>query len=227
MTVGSELAEVTVADTVRWLHEEGLVRLAAVADQALRNFCAFTVDVRTGRVGAHPESGGEEGAEVTSLAADDLPHPVGSAQRLVIVGVTVAEEVLVVDLAATLALAINAERPALAARSWVLQLMLNPAVSVTTNSAEVVAGDNPRLRQSFIPGSGVTVVNIDDDRPPLTAITFNSAEDGPDHLDLEPDGTGEMYLGSRFWRLRHVLCVADEPWAELARQLDESPEEDE
>ncbi|MFQ6331551.1 hypothetical protein ACLMAL_36265 [Nocardia sp. CWNU-33] len=227
MTTPSAMAEavpeVTVADTVRWLHEEGLVRLAGVADQSSEIVVAYTIDVATGTVNAHPATGGGAGADVMSFAADDLPHPVGTAKRLVIVGVTTAQTLLVVDLAATLTIAINADRPAEAARSWAMQLMMNPEVTITTNSADVVIGNSPRLRQSFIPGGGATILNVDDAVPPLTSVTLNATNDGPDHLDVDADGTGEMYLGARFWPLSQVMRIKDEPWSELATRLEGPP----
>ncbi|MEV6427508.1 hypothetical protein [Nocardia sp. NPDC051463] len=211
--------EVTIADTVRWLHEEGLVRLAGVAEQASGIIAAYTVEVATGTVVAHPVTGSGGGSDVMTVAADDLPHPVGTPRRLVIVGVTTSEALLVVDLAATLAISINADYPEEAARSWVLQLMLNSEINVTTNCADVVIGSSPRLRQSFIPGGGAQIVNVDDGRPPVTAVTLNAATEGPDHLDIEADGTGEMYLGARFWALRHVLRIEDEAWSALADRV--------
>ncbi|MFQ6395105.1 hypothetical protein ACLMAJ_16775 [Nocardia sp. KC 131] len=212
--------EVSIADTVRWLHDEGLVRLAGVAEQAPGIIAAYTVEVATGTVVAHPVAGSGGGSDVITVAADDLPHPVGTAKRLVIVGVTTSEALLVVDLAATLAMSINADYPEEAARSWVMQLMLNSEVTVTTNCTEVAIGSSPRLRQSFIPGSGALIVNVDDGRPPVTAITLNATGDGPDHLEFELDGTGEMYLGARFWALRHVMRIEDEAWSALAERLD-------
>ncbi|MGQ4619698.1 hypothetical protein [Nocardia sp. R7R-8] len=212
--------DVTVADTVRWLHDEGLVRLAGVADGIAETIAAYTIDVATGTVCAHPATGGGVGADVVSLAADDLPYPVGTARRLVIVGVTSTDAVLVVDLAATLTIAINADRPEQVARSWVLQLLLNPEITITTNSADVAIGSSARLRQSFIPGGGATLVNVDDTRPPVTAVTLNPATEGPDHLDVGPDGSGELYLGARFWQLRHVLRIEDAAWSALAARLE-------
>ncbi|MGA4792310.1 hypothetical protein [Nocardia sp. AB354] len=212
----TEPAAVTVADTVRWLHEEGLVRLAGVGERSLHPIAAFTIDVATGMVGAHPASGAS--SDVSTFAADDLPHPVGSPKRLVIVGVTTSESMLVVDLAAALTISINADQPEAAARSWVLQLLLNPEITISTNSAEVAIGNSPRCRRSFIPGGGATIINIDDMNPPLTTVTLNGAE-GPDHLDVETDGTGEMYLGSRFWSLRQVMTVGDAAWSELVDRM--------
>ncbi|MEU1544948.1 hypothetical protein [Nocardia sp. NPDC005745] len=212
--------DVTVADTVRWLHDEGLVRLAGVAEGISETIVAYTIDVATGTVSAHPATGGGVGADVVSLAADDLPYPVGTARRLVIAGVTTTDAVLVVDLAATLTIAINADRPEQTARSWVLQLLLNPEVTITTNSADVAIGSSARLRQSFIPGGGATLVNVDDTRPPVTAVTLNPATEGPDHLDVAPDGTGELYLGARFWQLRQIMRIEDAAWSALAARLE-------
>ncbi|WP_063821161.1 hypothetical protein [Nocardia araoensis] len=212
--------EVTVADTVRWLHDEGLVRLAGVADGISDIIVAYTIDVATGTVSAHPATGGGVGADVVSLAADDLPYPTGTARRLVVAGVTTTDAVLVIDLAATLTIAINADHPEQTARSWVLQLLLNPEVTVTTNSADVAIGSSARLRQSFIPGGGATLVNVDDTRPPVTAVTLNPATEGPDHLDVAPDGTGELYLGARFWQMRQVMRIEDAAWAALAARLE-------
>ncbi|MBF6467323.1 hypothetical protein IU427_19355 [Nocardia beijingensis] len=212
--------DVTVADTVRWLHDEGLVRLAGVADGISSTIVAYTIDVATGTVSAHPATGGGVGADVVSLAADDLPYPVGTARRLVIAGVTTTDAVLVIDLATTLTIAINADHPEQAARSWVLQLLLNPEITITTNSADVAIGTSTRLRQSFIPGGGATLVNVDDTRPPVTAVTLNPATEGPDHLDVDPDGTGELYLGARFWQLRQVMRIEDAAWAVLAARLE-------
>ncbi|WP_327113567.1 hypothetical protein OHB12_31920 [Nocardia sp. NBC_01730] len=217
--------EVTVADTVRWLHDEGLVRLAGVAGRTSETLVAYTIDVGTGTVSAHPATGAGVGADVVSLAADDLPYPVGTAKRLVIVGVTAADTVLVIDLAATLAIAINADHPEQAARSWVMQLLLNPEVTITTNSSDVAIGSSARLRQSFIPGGGATLVNIDDTRPPVTAVTLNATTDGPDYLDVAADGTGEMYLGARFWQLRQVMRIEDAAWSALADRLESSSED--
>ncbi|MEU2036530.1 hypothetical protein [Nocardia amamiensis] len=218
--MSESVPDVTVADTVRWLHDEGLVRLAGVAEGMPETIVAYTIDVATGTVTAHPATGGGVGADAVSLAADDLPYPVGTAKRLVIAGVTTTDSVLVIDLAATLAIAINADRPEQAARSWVMQLLLNPEITITTNSADVAIGTSARLRQSFIPGGGATLVNIDDMSPPVTAVTLNATTDGPDHLDVAADGTGEMYLGARFWQLRQVMRIEDGAWSALAARLD-------
>ncbi|MFC9897823.1 hypothetical protein ACFVMC_29390 [Nocardia sp. NPDC127579] len=216
----TEASGVTVGDTIRWLHEEGLVRLAGVAGRVSSPISAYTVDVATGSVSAHPATGVGLGSDVVVLAADDLPYPVGTPKRLVVVGVTTAESVLVVDLAATLTLSINADRPEPAARSWVMQLLLNPEITLNTNSAEVVLADSPRCQQRFMPGGGATIINVDDKRPPITVVTLNSGADEPDHLDLADDGTGEMYLGARFWQLRQVSTIDDTAWAALGQELE-------
>lgn len=209
---------VTVADTIRWLHEEGLVRLAGVAGRMPNPVCAYTVDVATGTVSVFPATGAGVSSDVATLAADDLPASAGSTKRLVIVGVTTSDTILVVDLAAGLDIAINADRPQSTARSWVLQLMLNPEITLTTNSVDVTITGTPRLRQSFIPG-GRVIINVDDKHPPVTMITLNSTTDGSDHLEVAPDGTGEMYLGARCWPLRQVMTMQDAAWTNLCARL--------
>ncbi|MFF3569890.1 hypothetical protein [Nocardia jiangxiensis] len=215
----TEPGSVTVADTVRWLHEEGLVRLAGVADHRTGPIAAYTVEVATGLVAAHPATGAGRGSDVTTLAADDLPVPVGTSKRLVIAGVTTTEAVLVVDLSSSLTISINGDRPETVARSWAMQLLLNPEVTLTTNSATVALKAGPRFRQSFIPGSGATIIQVDDKNPPITTVTLNAATDGPDHLDISPARSGEMYLGARFWQLRQVMTIDDDAWAALQEQL--------
>ncbi|MEV0297676.1 hypothetical protein [Nocardia sp. NPDC050710] len=217
----TEPAGVTIADTVRWLHDEGLIRLAGVAERMPAPVAAYTIDIATGTVTAHPAAA--TAAETTSLAADDLPYPVGTPKRLVVVGVTASESMLVIDLAATLTVAINADRPEVAARAWMLQLLLNPEITLTTNSADLAIGDSPRCRHGFIPGGGATIVSVDDGQPPVTTVTLNSTTDGPDHLDVADDGTGEMYLGTKFWQLSQVMTVGDAAWSVLAAQLGGEP----
>ncbi|WP_040723851.1 hypothetical protein [Nocardia veterana] len=215
----TEPGGVTVGDTVSWLHDEGLIRLSCLGERALSPIAAYTVDVATGTVMAYPATGGGVGSEITTHAADDLPHPVGTPKRLVVVGVTTSEAVLIVDLATSVTLSINSDRPEYAARSWILQLLLNPDVTISTNSADIAIGDSPRCRRSFIPGGSSTIVNIDDMNPPLTTVTFNADDEGPDHLDILGDGTGEMYLGARFWPLRQVMTVGDKAWNKLVDQM--------
>ncbi|WP_280442705.1 hypothetical protein [Nocardia brasiliensis] len=216
---------VTVADTVRWLHDEGMLRLAGVGARALNPLIAYAVDVATGTVSAHPDTGGEIGADVATLAADDLPFPVGTSKRLTIVGVTTTESVLVVDLGEVRRIAINGDRPETAARAWAMQLLLNPEISLTTNSADLVIADSPRCKQTFIPGSGSTVLNIDDRHPPVTTVCLNPATDEIDHLDISDNGTGELYLGARFWQLRQIMTIPDDAWTALAGRL-QSPQQE-
>ena len=215
----TEAVEVTVADTIRWLHEEGLNRLVGVADRVSHPISALTVDVATGTITVYPAAGGGVGSEAMALAADDLPNPIDTPKRLVIVGVTTAESVLVLDLSAILDLAVNANRPQESVRSWMLQLLLNPEVTIVTNSDDMTIGDSPRLQQNFIPGGDATIVTVDDEQPPVTTITFNPEIEGPDHLDVAVDGSGELYLGARFWRLRQVLALDDAQWQALAEQM--------
>ncbi|WP_330257087.1 hypothetical protein OG874_22460 [Nocardia sp. NBC_00565] len=218
----TETSEVTVAATIRWLHDEGLVRLAGVGGRIPNPIAAYTIDVATGSVGVHPATGVGVGSDVITLAADDLPYPSGTPKRLVIVGVTSTDSVLVVDLAITHAIAINADRPETAARAWATQLLLNPEVTITTNSADIAVAASPRCRHHFIPGGGATVLNVDDQRPPVTTVTLNATVEGPDHLDIAPDGSGEMYLGARFWQLRQVLSIDDAVWTVLSARLEDS-----
>ncbi|MEV0032765.1 hypothetical protein [Nocardia sp. NPDC050793] len=215
----TETGQVTVSDTVRWLHEEGLPRLVGVAARMSNPVVAYTVDVATGTVTAHPTTSVGAGSDVFTLAADDLPHPQGSARRLVIIGVTVSDAVLVVDLATSLGISINADQPAEAARAWVMQLLLNPEITLTTNSAAVAVTGAARYRRTYIPGADAMIINVDDRRPPVTTVTLNAIDEGPDHLDVAADGAGEMYLGSRFWRLREVLRIGDNSWTTLASTL--------
>ncbi|GAA5104481.1 hypothetical protein [Nocardia iowensis] len=215
----NEAGEVTVADTVRWLHEEGLIRLAGVGARMSDPIAAYAVDVATGTVVVHPVAGVGLGSDVLTLAADDLPFPTGTSKRLVIVGVTTADAVLVVDLAASTDIAINADAPEEAARSWAMQLLMNPDITLTTNSADIAIGPNTRCGHRFLPGTDTVVINVDDRRPPITTVTLNATTDGPDHLDVYPDGSGELYLGARFWELRRVMCIDDVAWSSLTETL--------
>lgn len=210
---------VTVADTVQWLHDEGLARLAVVGTTAPSPIVAFTVEVATGTVTAFPASVTGPGTDVLSLAADDLPPPAGTAKRLVVVGLTATESVLVLDLAALPTLGIQADRPETTARAWVAQLLLDPEVTITTNSADLAVPAGNRCRFTFIPGGG-TLLMVDDKRPPLTTITLGPGVDGAEQLDVAEDGSAELYLGNRFWQLRHVLGIGDLTWAALTAQLE-------
>jgi hypothetical protein len=215
-------SEVTVADTIRWLHDEGLVRLTGVGDRSAAPIAAYSVAVATGVVSAYPSGG--IGAEVQTFPADDLPYPNGTPRRLVVVGVTAQESVLVVDLSVAYTLGVNATRPEPIARAWLMQLLLNPDITISTNSGGLAISAGSRCRQTFIPGGGATLFTVDDHRPPATTVTLNPAAEGPDHLDVESDGTGELYIGSRFWQLRLVLTMDDGGWALLTEQLESAAE---
>ncbi len=219
--MGTETAEdsVSAADAIGWLHEEGLARLAALGSGSPNPAVAFAVDVATGIVTKYPAANGGIGADSSTVSADDLPLPVDSPNRLVIVGITNSDQLLVVDLAGSLVLGINGDRPELAARSWVTQLLLNPAITVTTNNADVAIGNSPRCRKSFIPGGGGSIVSVDDGNPPVTTISMNADVDGADYLDLIGDGSGEMYLGARVWPLRLAMTIGDETWSALSETL--------
>ncbi|WP_327146935.1 hypothetical protein [Nocardia sp. NBC_01327] len=215
----SDIVDVTVADTVKWLHDEGLARLAVVGADASSPIVAYTVEVATGTVTAFPASVTGPGTDVLTLSADDLPPPTGTAKRLVVIGVTATESVLVLDLAAVPALGINAVRPETTARAWVVQLLLDPQITLTTNSADLAVPAGTRCRHTFIPGGG-TLLMVDDKQPPITTVTLDSATDGPDHLDVAHDGSAELYLGTRFWQLQHVLSIGDLTWGALTAQLE-------
>ncbi|MBF6241587.1 hypothetical protein IU474_31580 [Nocardia otitidiscaviarum] len=211
---------------MRWLYEEGLQRLAGVGARQSNPIAAYTVAVATGTVTVHPATGAEGGSDAITLSAEDLPHPADSSRRLVVVGITSAEAALIVDLESTLGMAINADRPECVARSWAMQLMLNPEITLTTNSAATAIGGSDRYRHTFIPGGGATLINIDDARPPITTVTLNPTTESPDHLDVEADGSGECYLGTRFWRLRKVMTIDDTTWSALSATLDPRIAED-
>ncbi|MGI5220928.1 hypothetical protein [Nocardia sp. CA-290969] len=213
---------VSAADAIAWLHEEGLARMAALGASSGHPTVAYAVDVATGIVTKYPAAGGGVGADSTTVAADDLPAPAEGPHRLVIVGITTGEQLLVVDLAGSLMMGINGERPELAARSWVSQLLLNPDVTITTNSTQVALGAGPRCRKSFIPGGGGSIISVDDGRPPVTTVSMNPDVDSADYLEMLDDGTGEMYLGARVWQLRLVLTIADAAWSVLSETLAES-----
>ncbi|TLF55284.1 hypothetical protein [Nocardia cyriacigeorgica] len=210
---------VTTADVVRWLHQEGLSRLAAVGANRPEPVAAYTIDVSSGMVTVHPAATGGKGSDTSSIAADDLPHPGGSTGRLVIVGITTAESILVVNLAASLMISIDGDFPEGAARAWVSQLLLNPDVTLTTNCTDVAVEATPRCKQAFIPGGGGSIISVDDGTPPVTTITLNAAADGPDRLDIAVDGMGEMYLGTKFWQVRHVMKISDGAWSALTGTL--------
>ncbi|WP_338760423.1 hypothetical protein V7968_31775 [Nocardia vulneris] len=212
---------VTAEAAMRWLHDEGLARLAGTGGGTAEALCAFTIEVATGTVIGYPVVGAGPGADVLTLAADALPAPQPSVGRLVIVGRTFAESILVVDLATVPSIAIDGAVPEATARAWVLQLLLNPQVTITTNSGAIGGAGLPRCSHTFIPGGGATIVNVDDKRLPVTAIRLSPAENGPDYADIAADGTGELYLGPRCWRLQQTLLVDDEKWRSLAATLEQ------
>ncbi|MFE3081483.1 hypothetical protein [Nocardia tengchongensis] len=214
----SDTAEVTVADTVHWLHDEGLARLAAVGGAAASPLAAYTVEIATGTVTAFPAAVTGPGTDVLTLPADDLPNPAGTPGRLVVVGVTATESVLVLDLAALPELNINAEHPEHTARAWLVQLLLTPGITITTNSVELEVPGSDRCRFTFIPG-GDTLLTVDDRQPPATTITLNAATEGTGQLDVAPDGAAELYLGTRFWQLQNALSLNDGTWTALIAQL--------
>ncbi|WP_040834068.1 hypothetical protein [Nocardia brevicatena] len=209
---------VSASDAVCWLHEEGLNRLAALGESS-GPVVAYTVEVTTGLITVYPSTNKGIGVEATSLAADDLPAPAEHSNRLVVVGITHNDALLVVDLAGSLMVAVNGDRPELVARSWATQLLLNPDITLTTNSAEIAIGTSPRCKKSFIPGGGGSIISVDDGKPPVTTIAMNSPMDSTDYLEISPGGLGEMYLGPRFWQLSHVMTIADGPWEKLASVL--------
>ncbi|NEW51095.1 hypothetical protein GV792_13640 [Nocardia cyriacigeorgica] len=211
---------VSAGEAVRWLHEEGLSRLAGIAGHAAGPFGAFTVEVSTGTVTAHPVASTGAGSQVLTMSADELPPPAEPAHRLVVVGITTAQAILVIDLSAYLAVAISADDPVGAARSWVMQLLLDPEVTVTTNCAAVAIGDSPRCRRGFFPGGGAPIIHIDDKRPPVTRVTLDTADESADRLEVARDGSGEMYLGARFWSLNLVMTIDETTWAALAASLE-------
>ena len=213
------VAEVTAADAVRWLHEEGLVRLVGIGGRIPDPIVAYTINIATGAVSAHPLTGVGLGSDVMTVSADDLPRPVGTSKRLLVAGVTTTAAVLVLDLAVADRISINGDHTEAAARAWVMQLLLNPEITITTNSGELAIADSPRCRHGFIPGAGATIVTIDDKRPPVTTVSLNTSDDGPDHLEIAPDGTAEVYLGARFWQLRQIVQVQDGAWNALADRL--------
>ncbi|MGW4243645.1 hypothetical protein [Nocardia sp. NPDC004722] len=216
----TETTAVTVADTIRWLHTEGLVRLAAIGSQAPTPIAAYTIDVATGLVTTFPAAVDGPGTDVSTLPADDLPYPEGTSKRLVVVGVTATESVLVLDLSVVRALGVHAERPAITTRAWVMQLLLDPDITIATNSSEIDIAAGSRCRHIFIPGGG-TVITVDDKNPPVTTITLNPGVEGPDRLDIAADRSADLYLGERFWQLRRVLGIDDLTWATLVDQMED------
>lgn len=217
---------VTVADTMRWLHEEGLVRLAGVAARLSQPVAAYTIDINDGTVTVHPTTGVGSGSDVMTLPADDLPFPIGTRRRLVIVGVTPAEAMLVVDLASAHTLSLTGTRAQAVVRSWILQLLLNTEVTLTTNSPALAVAVDTRCRVAFIPGAPAVTLAIDDHRPPPTTLSIGVDDDLPDRIEAAADGTGAVYLGARYWPLRLVHHINDDTWADVSRQLHLEPGND-
>jgi hypothetical protein len=209
-------AAVTPADTVRWLHDSGLCRLAAFAEAAPELVIAYAVATSDGTIAAYPMLAGP----VSTMRADELPAEASAPGRLVVVGI-VGDTVLVVDLSAVLAIAIHADDPMPVLRSWMAQLLLNPSVTLTTNSAAADAVDTPRYRQMFIPGRGPTILTVDDGRPPVTTVTLNPSADSTDRLDVTANGGGELRLGNRSWSLRQLMTIDKAAWSSLATRISE------
>lgn len=205
---------ITVGDTLRWLHEDGLKRLGAFGKQQTGPTSVYTIAVDSGVVGAHESSG-----QSVTVAADDLPAPAVSPGRLVVVGVTEDDETVVADLGTLLQVCIRGERPELAARSWVMQLLLNPDLTLTTNGTTMAIGDSPRYRHRFIPSGGATVITVDDGRSLMTTVQLNPRMAGPDRLECYDDGTAELCVSDQVWSLTHVLTIDDDAWADLTRKL--------
>ncbi|WP_067721537.1 hypothetical protein [Nocardia yamanashiensis] len=218
--------EVTVADTIRWLHDEGLARLAGIGVDAPTPLVAYTVEVATGIVTTFPASVHGPGTDVQAVPADDLPGPVANVRRLVVVGVTETESVLVLDLANIAELEVHADRPESTVRAWVTQLLLDPTVTIATNSPDLTINAGDRCRQTFIPGGG-TIVTVDDRQPPVTTISLTPGLEAADRLEVARDGSGRLYLGERFWQLRRVLRIDDLTWAALTEDMEpEAPQYD-
>jgi hypothetical protein len=207
-------AVVTPAETVRWLHNSGLCRLAAFAAEVPEPIAAYAVATGDGTIAAYPAMAGH----VSTVSASGLPLDAATPGRLVVVGIA-GDVVLVVDLAAVLAIAIHADDPMPVLRSWVAQLLLNPAVTVTTNSAAVDAVTTQRCRRIFIPGSELMILTVDDGHPPVTTLTLNPKDDRADRLDVTADGVGELRLGSRSWSLSHVIAIDEAAWSALAATM--------
>lgn len=218
-SIDSDNEEVSVSDVVRWMHGNGFKRLAGVAARLPHPVAAFTVEVATGTVTVFPAATVGPGSEPATLAPKELPDPNTPPGRLVVVGVTEDSSLLAIDLATVAALAINGEKPEDAARSWVLQLLLNPMLALTTNSSLTAIGDSDRYRQRFTPNIDTNLITVDDGRTSITTIGLNPPGDEPNHLDVSRDHSGELFIGARYWRLTHVLNIGDDDWAELSEVL--------
>lgn len=213
---------VTAGDTMRWLHDDGLRRLSGYADSSPQRFSAFTVACADGSIKAFPASG----ADPISTAADTLPNAADTPGRLVIIGVAEQDSVLVVDMAATLSLAINADDPEALVRAWVAQLLLNPDITINTNDSSADVGLSPRYRHTFIPGGESTMLTINDGLPPVTTVTCNPTSEIDDCLDVTPEGFALLRIGDHAWTLRQVVTLARPAWEQLATiLLDDEPSE--
>jgi hypothetical protein len=210
---------VTVPDVVRWMHGNGFKRLAGVSSRLSLPVAAFAVEVADGTVTVFPAPAAGPGSEPLTMSPQELPDPTAPPGRLVVVGVTEDGAVLAVDLATVTVLAINGEKPEDAARSWVMQLLLNPMLALTTNSSVTAIGNSDRYRQRFTPNIDTNLITVDDGRNSITTIGLNPPGDEPNHLDITRDYTGELFIGARYWRLSHVLNIDDSDWAELTELL--------
>lgn len=205
--------EVTAAQTIRWLHDDGLRRLAAFAERSNGACVAYTVACADGAIVGYPAVG----SSVVETSADELPELQDSPGRLVVVGVLIGEMVLVVDFSALVGIGIVADNAPSVVRSWAAQLLLNPDIMLATNDRADM-GITPRYRYTFIPGGGATRVTVDDGNPPVTTITLNPETMVQDRLEVAARG-GTMCIGARTWRLRHVMAIDEAAWASLAASV--------
>lgn len=201
---------VTPSDAVRWLHDDGLRRLAGLGNELPDTAAAYTVRVSNGDITSYPVNGGGG----VTLGAEDLPTPAETSGRLIVVGVIASGALLVIDLAAALTISVNGAEPDGVLRAWAAQLLLNHHITLTTNSTGLGIG-SPRFRHVFIPGSAVTILTIDDGYPPVTTVCVNPSDEGHDRLDLTGDNTGRLSFGSRFWLLWRTMSIGTAAWNEL------------
>lgn len=211
---------VTAADTVRWLHDDGLLRLAAYAE--LGDYVAFTVAATDGAIVAYPF----DQATTHATTAPQLPDPAFTSKRLVVVGVATGNRVVVANLAQTPALGIQADQAESVMRSWSAQLLLNPDVAITSNS-DADLGYGPRYRKVFIPGGAGTVVSVDDGTRIATTIVLNPAGDPDDRLETTLAGVSRLRLGGHGWTLRQTMAIPDTAWAALRAAVTAEPTKEE
>lgn len=212
---------VTAADTIRWLHEDGLRRLAGFGKDTGDRFAAYAVAITDGTISMYLP-GGEE---ISSTGADELPAPADGVGRLVVAGITAGELVLVLDLAAILNFGIVADDSTRVVRSWVVQLLLNPRITLSTNDSTLDTGISARYRKRFIPGGGATLLTVDDGAPPVTTLTVNPSAPA-DHIEVGDDGSGALHLGTRRWSLRQAMIIDDAAWEALCATVGESTDTD-